>query len=235
MAGLDKWLYNFAKRRKVPHIGLTGTTKTVGATSVSVLLENSAGKVLMCSGTSVPTGAGYAIGCIFIKTNAGSTVKALYENIGTATVASFNAIGDITSAELAAGVLQVATVTLAVADIIHATPIKTLVAAPATGYYTQFISATMTYKHNTAAYTGGGNLSIKYTGAATLTGIVAANASFGAAADSIHVFYPLSTAGIVVTKECAIEMATSGQFTQPGTAAGTAEVTIAYRVLPIET
>jgi hypothetical protein len=101
MAGLDKWLYNFARRRKVPWIGLTGETDTVGATSVSVLLKDVDDRPIVCSGTSVPTGAGYAKGCIFIKTNASTGVKSLYENIGTTSVASFNLIGDVTAAEIA--------------------------------------------------------------------------------------------------------------------------------------
>lgn len=92
MAGLDKWLYNFAKRRKLPTLGLTGTTQTVGATEVEVLLRDSSDRVLLCRGTSVPTGAGYAKGCIFLKTDAGGGSSGIYDNQGTVSSASFQVV-----------------------------------------------------------------------------------------------------------------------------------------------
>lgn len=305
---LDKWLYNFARRRTVERIALSGETLTIGDTSVSVLLTDSTGKVILCSGTAVPTGAGYAKGCIFVKTDAGSGVKALYENQGTTTVASFNIIGgvaaseitlaegnillgnsdgvaaalsaktsgrilvgdgttvasvavsgdatlaangaltvaanaittskilnnNVTSGKIATGVLQVDTVSIAKEDILTATTIKTLIAAPAAGYYIDFIEATLTFKYATAAYTDGGNLTIGWVGGAALTGLVSNANSFGAGADKIIKFVPLSTAGIAVSKETAIGLQTSAQFTDPGTAAGVADVTVAYRILPIK-
>ena len=55
---------------------------------------------LLCSGTTVPTdgGAGYSKGGIFIKTDAASGTKALYENQGTTASCDFNLIGDPTNA-----------------------------------------------------------------------------------------------------------------------------------------
>jgi hypothetical protein len=44
--------------------------------------------VLLCYGTTEPTGAGYAPGCIFIDTNASSSAF-LYINEGSATTADF--------------------------------------------------------------------------------------------------------------------------------------------------
>jgi len=89
MAGLDKWLYNFARRRTVPMLTLTGVSETVGATAVTVLQKDSLGKVLLATGTSVPTGAGYAKGCVFIKTDAAAGTSGVYTNVGSSTVASF--------------------------------------------------------------------------------------------------------------------------------------------------
>lgn len=89
---LDKWLYNFAKRRKIVSIGLTGEADTVGATAVTVLLRDGAGRPILCSGTAVPSGAGYAKGCIFLKTDVGGGSSAIYDNQGTTAAASFQVI-----------------------------------------------------------------------------------------------------------------------------------------------
>lgn len=89
---LDKWLYNFAKRRKVPSLGLTGEADTVGNTAVTVLLRDGANRPVVCSGTSVPTGAGYAKGCLFIKTDVSTGSSGLYDNQGTTSAASFQVI-----------------------------------------------------------------------------------------------------------------------------------------------
>lgn len=141
----------------------------------------------------------------------------------------------VLSSMLADAVIHVDTVSISKADILTATTIKTLIAAPATGYYIDFIGATLTIKYSTAAYTGGGNLSIGWVGGAALTGIVSAANSFGNANSKIWQFRPTTTAAVELVKETAIGLQTAGQFTDPGTAAGTAEVTVAYRILPIET
>ena len=136
---------------------------------------------------------------------------------------------------LADAVIHVDTVSISKTDILTATTIKTLVAAPATGYYLDFIGATLTIKYATAAYTGGGNLSIGWVGGAAISGIVTAANSFGNANSKIWQLRPTTTAGVELVKETALGLQTAGQFTDPGTAAGTAECTIAYRILPIET
>lgn len=140
----------------------------------------------------------------------------------------------VLSTMLADAVLHVDTVAISKADILTATTIKTLVAAPAEGYYLDFLGATLTIKHATAAYTGGGNLSIGWVGGSALTGIVSAADSFGNAASKIWMFRPTTTAALELQAATAIGLQTAGQFTDPGTAAGTAECTVAYRILPIE-
>jgi len=71
---------------------------------------------MRCSGTTVPTGSGYAKGCLFIKTDAATGTKGLYENQGTTTTASFNLVGSITGSELDLGTLASPLTHTAVAD-----------------------------------------------------------------------------------------------------------------------
>jgi len=313
MAGLDKFLYRLMRVGEFP-----GSLKVLGKTvsGVKILLKDSAGKILLATGTTVPTDstAGYAKGCIFIDTDVGAGSQGAYVNVGTTAACNFDVLttigandvvtasiaddavtldklvnitrgsmlvggaanaptelaakasgqilvgngtdlksvavsGDVTiaangavtigakkvlSTMLADAVLHVDKISLSKEDILTATTIKTLVAAPAEGYYLEFISASLTIKYSTAAYTGGGNISIGWVGGAALTGIASAANSFGKASDAILQFVPLSTAANTLVKETALGLQTAGQFTDPSTAAGTAEVTIAYRILPIE-
>lgn len=77
-------------------VKLSGRVKS----GVRIYTTDNSGKVLLCSGTVVPTGAGYAKGCLFMKTDVATGSKGLYENQGTTASASFNVIGDITAAEI---------------------------------------------------------------------------------------------------------------------------------------
>ena len=116
---------------------IDGKTKTVGSVEVNIILQNVSEMVLFCTGLSLSTGAGFAKGCLFIKTDAATGVKGLYENIGTTTVASFNKIGDITSAEMEASLLRYKDVSLTVAEIkaLRATNIEIVPATEAgTGF-----------------------------------------------------------------------------------------------------
>lgn len=79
-------------------VKLCGNKKS---STLKVLLVDESNKVLLCTGTAVPTGAGYAKGCLFIKTDAAAGTKGLYENQGDTVTASFNVVGDITAAEIA--------------------------------------------------------------------------------------------------------------------------------------
>lgn len=101
MAGLDKWLYNFAKRRSADRIKLTGYSRTIGATTVTSLIEDSSGHMLLCSGTSVPSALDYfAKGCLFIKTDAAAAAKAVYENTGTSSSCTFNLMGEVSPSDI---------------------------------------------------------------------------------------------------------------------------------------
>lgn len=82
---------------------IDGHLKTPGTTEVLSLVEDVNEKIQFCTGTTVPAAeAGYSKGCLFIKTDAADGTKALYENQGTTAACSFNLIGDISEAEIAA-------------------------------------------------------------------------------------------------------------------------------------
>ena len=87
---------------------LDGSTETVGTPSISVLERDPAGDVMKAQGATVPTDAdaGYAKGCLFVKTN-GGVATTVYLNEGSATSADFNAIessaSTITSVAAGAG------------------------------------------------------------------------------------------------------------------------------------
>jgi len=84
------------------------------------------------------------------------------------------------------------------------------------------------YARDTAAYTGGGNVTAGYADGAAATGLVSAAALFGAAASSIQALAPLSGAALV---NKALVLRAASAFTQPGTAAGIAVVTTYYRLI----
>lgn len=60
---------------------------TIGDLTLTSAIKDYTGAVLFCSGSSVPTGAGYAPGCYFA-----SSTGAGYINKGTVTTANFTAV-----------------------------------------------------------------------------------------------------------------------------------------------
>jgi hypothetical protein len=139
---------------------------------------------------------------------------------------------------LTSPVLQYGTTAISAADIIDTSAGKLghaagqiLVAAPGAGKLIEPVSAVLSFTYSTAQYTAGGNLTINIGGGgAALTGLVSAANSLGAAADKLVLFVPLSTAGIAVTANAGLNLVASAAFTNPGTAAGTVKVFLAYRV-----
>lgn len=68
---------------------------TAGTTnSIKVLIYDAAKNVLIATGTEVPTDttAGYAKGCLFIKTDVAAATSGLYVNVGTTTSCDFNLV-----------------------------------------------------------------------------------------------------------------------------------------------
>ncbi len=97
---------------------LSGEKKS---STLRVFTYDNDGKIMSCAGTVVPTGAGYAKGCLFTKTDAGAGTKGLYENQGTTASASFNVVGDISEAEIGTGAVSA---TKLAADAVETSKIK---------------------------------------------------------------------------------------------------------------
>lgn len=70
-------------------VKIGGETRKINSISIKVLEYDANGKVLRATGTTVPTGAGYAKGCVFIKTDAATATSGVYQNVGTTSSASF--------------------------------------------------------------------------------------------------------------------------------------------------
>ncbi len=72
-------------KRIVPVLKVLGTVRTINSQSIRVNMEDLNGDVLHCSGTVNITdgGAGYAKGCVYIKTDVVSGTSGLYNNKGT--------------------------------------------------------------------------------------------------------------------------------------------------------
>lgn len=64
-------------------------------------LRDENGNILYAVGTTVPSAvAGYAKGCLFIKSDAADGVNSVYENIGTTLSCNFNLIGATAAGEI---------------------------------------------------------------------------------------------------------------------------------------
>lgn len=119
----------------------------------------------------------------------------------------------------------------AAGDIGHANG-ATLVAAPASGYALEFLSAVLIYDYATAAYTGGANdliIAPKAVASAAITGVVTTAQLLGAAGDKVVQLYPLATAAHALSVGDGLSLKGTA-YTQPGTAAGVLRVQITYRV-----
>ncbi|KKK73650.1 hypothetical protein LCGC14_2891700, partial [marine sediment metagenome] len=82
-------------------VRIGGHKRVISSITIQALDYDGAGKILRASGITVPTGgAGYAKGCLFMKTDVATGTKGLYENIGNTTTASFDLIGAIAASEI---------------------------------------------------------------------------------------------------------------------------------------
>ena len=105
-----------------------------------------------------------------------------------------------------------------------------LVPDPAAGSLIELVSVILSFTYSTAAYTGGGNITVNSDGGSALTGLVSAANSLGASANKIVQFVPLSTVGNALVSAKGLNLVAASAFTQPGTAAGTVIVYCNYRV-----
>lgn len=165
--GLDRRYWSIIKNRAIDRLRLNGYSQTVGV-AISVLLYDTNNKVLLASGTTVPTDAtsGYAKGCIFIDTNVSTGLQGLYVNVGTSTSCVFAPMSPVSpSFDGYTNPVRSAIVDLTSANVkaLRATPI-TLVAAPAAGYFLEFIRADLYLDYSTNVFTeSDDNLAVKYT------------------------------------------------------------------------
>jgi len=134
--------------------------------------------------------------------------------------------------------LRTADVTISAADIIGTSAGQfghsagyPLVAAQGADKAVEFVSAIVVNDRATAAYTGGGNVTVNLSGGgAAQSGLVSAANSLGAAADTKHVFYPLTTAAVALVANAGLNLVAASAFTNPGTAAGVLRIRTTYRV-----
>ena len=107
-----------------------------------------------------------------------------------------------------------------------------LVASPGATKVLELISAVLIYDFATAAYDGGGNISIAESGGGkALTGIEAYADSIGSATDEMVRFSPLTTEGVPMVADTGINLICAAAPTDTGgTAAGVVRVKVAYRV-----
>lgn len=144
--------------------------------------------------------------------------------------------GSVGSAEIDDGVLKVSKVTLTAAQIVGTdagdighTAGAVLVAAPGAGKCLEFVSAVLSYNFDTAAYTGGGDDNVIRQGTTAVSAAIAGADLLEDTADDIAFVSALSAADIKLTANSTLNLAGTA-LTQPGTAAGTLDVFITYKV-----
>lgn len=155
----------------------------------------------------------------------------MYQNIGTSLSPTW------TLSSLGPSIIQVARGQISAANIIattagalgHANGVVMVPAAPA-GAINELISVVAAMDYATAAYTGGGNVTVNLSGGgAALTGLVTTTAFIQTASDVIDEFVPLAATKNVYTAANGLALVSSIAPTNPGTAAGVINWMCAYR------
>ena len=146
------------------------------------------------------------------------------------------AAGAVDNAAIDADMIQTAKVTLTAAKIVgtdvgcigHSAG-AVLVAAPGEGKVLEFVSAVLSYNFDTAAYTGGGDDNVIRQGTTAVSAAIAGADLLEDTEDDIAYVNALSAADIKLTANSTLNLHGTA-LTQPGTAAGTLDVFITYRV-----
>lgn len=160
---------------------------------------------------------------------AAGSVLTFSDALGTMTGAA-----GVATAGLDATTIQYANVALTKTQILglNATPVE-VVPAPGAGKFIEFVSGMISVTFATAAYANGGAVAFYYAGQSAISATVSAANSFLNAASQIWTVLPSGNGGgaraTYLNLGITISNAT-GAFTDPGTAAGTARVAVAYRV-----
>jgi hypothetical protein len=186
------------------------------------------GNITRASGLTVPTGAGYALGCQFVKLDASGSVKATYENVGTKAAASFVLIGSNITAKV--------TLTNAEIKALRATP-KTLVAAPGTSRVLEFVSAVIKLKAGANVLTEStANLAVKYTdGSGVQVSTTIESTGFVDQAVNTQTYAqakldPIAASSGAENKALVLHNLGAGEFAGNAAADATMEVYVTYRV-----
>lgn len=163
---------------------------------------------------------------------------AYFNSLKTKVDASINTDGTIVPAQLGnatnTGQELTREVTLTPANIVamYTTPVE-VIPAPGAGKYIEVLSATLIYDYATAAYTGGGAVTLNYgSGGAAITANIAAANAFAATGDKVYSLGTLNAAGgytMPLNTSVVITNAT-GVFVNPGTAAGVGRLHVVYRI-----
>ena len=74
------------------------------------ILTNNSGYVVFgeCTGTPPTTASTFAHGCLLIQSDSGTGEKAIFENVGSTAVPSWDAVGSINATDIAAGAVTLA-------------------------------------------------------------------------------------------------------------------------------
>ncbi len=161
-----------------------------------------------------------------INDSAITSVKIADANVLTADIADAN----VTSAKLVETLVQYVTVDVNAAEIaaLNASP-KQLVAAQGTGKVIEFVSGAIYYDYVTAAFDTNGDANIKTTTTIVSDTIPGANL-LEATADKYRIVQALSADVQGDPNEPLLLSVDTGDPNNPGTAAGTLKVKIAYRI-----
>lgn len=126
-----------------------------------------------------------------------------------------------------------ANVALTPAQILTLATVPVVVAAaPGAGKFIEFVSGMISYTFSVAAYTAGGNVSFGHTGQAAESAVVSAANSFGNAASQIWTVVSSGNGGgaAATYANLGLTFRAAADFTNPGTAAGTARIAVVYRI-----
>ena len=128
-------------------------------------------------------------------------------------------------------------VAISAANIVamYTTPVE-VVAAPGAGKALHFVDAVLVYDYDTAAYTGGGVVTLEYSGGAAVSTDIAAANSFAAAGDKVFSLAALNASGgYTMPVNTAIDITNAtGVFVAPTGAAGVGRLKVTYRVVTTE-
>lgn len=109
----------------------------------------------------------------------------------------------------------------------YTTPVSVLSALP-TGYFYEIKSSVLIHNYNTASYTSGGDVYLKYASGATCSEVVSAANSFGSGVTSINTM-PSKNISAIIT-EAAVQITNGTGVFVAGSATGTGKVIINYKI-----